>query len=62
MTAAWYSTVLDHPLQTVWSLIRNFNNDPAYIEGVTESLIEDDRCGEEVGAIRRFCYLGNRVR
>jgi hypothetical protein len=62
MTAAWYSTVLDHPLQTMWSLIRNFNNDPAYIEGVTESLIEDDRCGEEVGAIRRFCYLGNRVR
>jgi hypothetical protein len=29
MTAAWYSTVLDHPLQTVWSLIRNFNNYPA---------------------------------
>jgi hypothetical protein len=62
MTKAYYSTVLDYPLATVWSLIRDFNNYPAYIEGVTESVIEDDRGGDEVGAIRRFCYLGNRVR
>ena len=32
MTTAYYSTVLDHPLETVWSLIRDFNNYPAYIE------------------------------
>jgi hypothetical protein len=62
MTTAYYSTVLDHPLQTVWSLIRDFNNYPAYIEGVSESVIEDDRRGDEVGAIRRFCYLGLWVR
>ena len=62
MTTAYYSTVLDHPLETVWSLIRDFNNYPAYIEGVSESVIEDDRRGDEVGAIRRFCYLGNWVR
>ncbi|KJC49516.1 hypothetical protein UP09_06780 [Bradyrhizobium sp. LTSP885] len=62
MTRAYYSTVLDHPLDTVWSLIRDFNNYPAYIEGVSESVIEDDRRGDEVGAVRRFCYLGNWVR
>jgi polyketide cyclase/dehydrase/lipid transport protein len=62
MTTAYYSTVLDHPLETVWSLIRDFNNYPAYIEGVSESVIEDDKRGDEVGAIRRFCYLGNWVR
>ena len=62
MTTAYYSTVLDHPLETVWSLIRDFNNYPAYIEGVTESPIEDDKRGDEVGAIRRFCYLGNWIR
>jgi Polyketide cyclase / dehydrase and lipid transport len=62
MTEAYYSAVLDHPLQTVWTLIRDFNNYPAYIEGVSESLIEDDRRGDEVGAVRRFCYLGNWVR
>lgn len=62
MTSAYYSTVLDHPLETVWSLIRDFNNYPAYIDDVSGSVIEDNRRGDEVGAIRRFCYLGNWVR
>jgi Polyketide cyclase / dehydrase and lipid transport len=62
MTQATYTAVLDHPLKTVWALIRDFNNYPAYIEGVSESAIEDDRRGDEVGAIRRFCYRGNWVR
>src|SRR5712691_9716946 len=62
VTTAYYSTVLDHPRETVWSLIRDFNNYPAYIEGVSESVIEDNRSGDEVGAVRRFCYLGNWVR
>ena len=38
------------PLDTVWSLIRDFNNYPAYIDGVSESVIEDDKRGDEVGA------------
>ncbi|MFX8358768.1 SRPBCC family protein, partial [Acinetobacter baumannii] len=62
MSQAYYSAVLDHPLDTVWSLIRDFNNYPAYIEGVSESVIEDDKRGDEVGAVRRFCYLGLWVR
>jgi len=62
MTQAYYSAVLDHPMQTVWSLIRDFNNYPAYIDGVSESVIEDDKRGDEIGAVRRFCYLGNWVR
>ena len=62
MTTAYYSAVLDHPLDTVWSLIRDFNNYPAYIEGVNESVIEGERRGDEVGAIRHFCYLGLWVR
>ena len=43
MTTAYYSTVLNHPLETVWALIRDFNNYPAYIDGVSESVIEDDK-------------------
>ena len=62
MTTAYYSTVLNHPLPTVWDLIRDFNNYPAYIDGVTASVIEDDKGGDEIGAVRRFCYLGNWVR
>jgi polyketide cyclase/dehydrase/lipid transport protein len=62
MTEAYYSAVIDHPVETVWSLIRDFNNYPVYIDGVSESVIEDGKGGDEVGAIRRFCYLGNWVR
>jgi hypothetical protein len=62
MTTAYYSTVLNHPLETVWALIRDFNNYPAYIDGVSESMIEDNKGGDEVGAVRRFCYLGNWIR
>ena len=62
MTTSYYSAVLDQPLETVWSLIRDFNNYPAYIDGVSESVIDDDRRVDEVGAVRHFCYLGNWVR
>ena len=62
MITAFYSTVLDHPIDRVWSLVRDFNNYPRYIDGVSESMIEDEKRGDEVGAVRRFCYLGNWIR
>jgi hypothetical protein len=62
LSTALYSTVLDSPIETVWSVIRDFNNYPAYIDGVTESVIEDERRGDEVGAIRRFRYHGHWIR
>jgi hypothetical protein len=62
MITAYYSTVLDHPVDTVWSLIRDFNSYPDYIDGVSESIIEDDKRGDEVGAVRRFNYRGNWIR
>ena len=61
-STAYYSTVLDHPVEAVWSLIRDFNNYPAYIDGVTESVIEDGNRGDEVGVIRRFKYHGHWIR
>jgi hypothetical protein len=62
MITAYYSSILDHPVDRVWALVRDFNNYPAYIEGVSESVIEDDKRGDEEGAVRRFCYLGLWVR
>ena len=62
MTTAYYSAVLDQPLETVWAMIRDFNNYPVYIDGVTESIIEDNKRGDEVGAVRRFNYAGNWIR
>ena len=46
LTTAYYSTFLNLPVETVWSLIRDFNNYPAYIDGVTESVIEDGNRGD----------------
>jgi len=57
-----FSTEIDHPLATTWAMVRDFNNYPVYIEGVTESIIEDGRRGDEVGAVRRFCYGGMWLR
>jgi hypothetical protein len=62
MVTAFYSSVLDHPVDRVWSLVRDFNNYPRYIDGVTESVIEDDKRGDEVGAVRRFNFQGNWIR
>lgn len=62
MITAYYSTVLDHPVDQVWSLIRDFNAYPAYIDGVTASVIEDNKRGDEIGAVRRFNYGGNWIR
>jgi hypothetical protein len=62
MITAYYSTVLDQPVDRVWSLIRDFNNYPAYIDGVTASSIEDNKRGDEVGAVRRFKYGDNWIR
>jgi hypothetical protein len=62
MTTAYHSAVLEHPVETVWQLIRDFNNYPVYIEGVTESVIEDGKRGDEVGAVRRFRYGDSWIR
>jgi hypothetical protein len=62
MITPYCSTVLDYPVDKVWPLIRDFNNYPVYIEGVTESLIEDGKRGDEIGAVRRFNYGGNWIR
>jgi hypothetical protein len=62
MITVYYSSVLDRPVESVWALVRDFNNYPAYIEGVTESVIEDEKRGDEVGAVRRFRYLDNWIR
>ena len=62
MITAFYSSVLDHPIDRVWELVRDFNNYPRYIDGVLESVIEDGKRGDEVGAVRKFNYQGSWIR
>lgn len=54
--------MLDWPSDDVWAVVRDFNNYPAYFNGVTESHIEDDRAGDAVGGGRNFVYRRRRVR
>jgi hypothetical protein len=62
MAKVYYSSVLDLPSDDVWAVVRDFNNYPAYIDGVTENHIEDNRAGDAVGAVRSFVYRDRRVR
>lgn len=61
-SSAFGSTVLNHSADAVWAVIRDFNSYPAYIDGVTESHLEDHKRGDEVGCVRRFVYNGNTIR
>ena len=55
---AYFSTVLDRPSEAVWALERDFNDYPRYIDGVDQSVMEDKKSGDSVGAVRSFRYGG----
>ena len=48
------STVIDAPIEVVWRALRDFNGHNEWHPIVAESIIEDGRAGDEVGAVRRF--------
>lgn len=62
MSKAYYSTVLARSPDTIWALVRDFNNYPRYIDGVVESRIEDGKPGDAVGAVRSFRMGDNWIR
>lgn len=62
MSHATRSAVVEGPITEMWELVRDFDNYPKYIEGVTESHIEDGRPGDAVGAVRVFVYGDATIR
>lgn len=52
MAKAYYSTVFDQPADRVWAAIRDFGAYTVWVEGVDETVIEDGRSGDAVGAVR----------
>ncbi len=61
MAKAYYSTVLDHSADTVWAVIRPFDHYAwAGVEG--ETLIEDGKAGDQVGAVRRVAVRNGTIR
>jgi ribosome-associated toxin RatA of RatAB toxin-antitoxin module len=62
MNKVYYSIVIDHPAERVWSIIRDFNSYPVWVEGIEESHIEEGKSGDAVGAIRNFASGNTRIR
>jgi hypothetical protein len=60
MSVAYYSTVFDQPAREVWSVIRDFGNYTVWVAEVDETVIEDGRSGDSVGAVRRV-RIGDRL-
>ncbi len=54
MARAYASAILQAPVETVWSLIRNFNGLPDWVPGITDSMIEDGLDPDVVGCVRSF--------
>lgn len=59
---ATFSVILDHPVRNAWETGRDFNSYPLWVNGVTESRIEEDLPGTTVGAVRDFVIAGAHTR
>jgi hypothetical protein len=53
MATSYYSIVLDHPADQVWAVIRPFDH-YAWAGVPGETVIEDGKAGDQIGAVRRF--------
>jgi hypothetical protein len=40
MARSYYSTIFEQSADDVWNVIRDFNNDPVWVDGAAESRIE----------------------
>jgi uncharacterized protein YndB with AHSA1/START domain len=54
MARAYASTILKAPVETVWSLVRDFNALPKWAPGIVKSKIEDKLDADVVGCVRSF--------
>jgi hypothetical protein len=61
MAKSYYSVVLDHPADDVWAVIRPFDH-YAWAGVESETIIEEDKAGDQVGAVRRVTFEGSVLR
>ena len=61
MAEAFYSVVLDHPAETVWSVIRPFGH-YTWAGVDAETTIEEGKADAEVGAVRCVAMPGRTIR
>ena len=58
MPKIFYSAVIPSSIETVWSIIRDFNRFPAWHPEVYDSSIEDTRPSDAVGCVRSLYLKG----
>ncbi len=54
MARAYASAIIKAPVETTWSLIRNFNGLPDWVPGIVDSKIEGGLDADVVGCVRSF--------
>lgn len=52
------STVINAPIERVWRTVGDFNGLPAWMAGMKDSVIEDGKGPNDVGAVRRLSMVG----
>ncbi|SDR48533.1 Polyketide cyclase / dehydrase and lipid transport [Rhizobiales bacterium GAS113] len=62
MTTAYFSAVLPADVDNVWAVARDFGNYRLFTSGRGETLVEDEKRGDCVGAIRKATLDGRTVR
>ena len=62
MATSYYSTVFLQSADTVWSVVRDFNAYPVWVDGAGTSENENGKSGDAVGAVRRVLYQGRTIR
>jgi uncharacterized protein YndB with AHSA1/START domain len=63
MAKAYASIILKSPVETVWSLVRNFNGLPSWAPAIAKSKIESGLDSDVVGCVRSFhTHDGGHIR
>ena len=61
MAKSYYSVVLDHSADDVWAVIRPFDH-YAWAGVTSETIMENRKAGDQIGAIRRVTGGGTTIR
>ena len=48
------STIMDHPVEAVWEVLRDFNGHDRWYPAVADSHVERGNSSDKVGCVRRF--------
>jgi NADPH:quinone reductase len=54
------STVINAPIERVWRTVGDFNGLPAWMPGMKDSVIEDGKAPNAIGAVRRLAMAGSK--